>query len=314
MPDQQSNQMWMMVSDIKFSPDGKLFAAAVNNLGADPITGHLRLWETATGKLLHIFAGHTDYVLRLAFSPFGEHVASGSYDKSVRLWNIHTGQHVATYQAHEGRVYSIAFSPDGRFIASGHDYTTIRLWNVGVGDERCLKTPILKHESDTSPIDSIAFSPDGQVLATSNDNIVRFWNVISGKVSSYLKLPGIGHVQSVDFSPNGKILAFGFAGSIQLANPFTLGTSFKKSESTIYSVKFSPDGSTISSGHGDRTARVWDVATGTVKKTFMGHENAVYSAAYSPDGKLLATASHDQTARIWDIESGKEVMRISARS
>ena len=54
-------------------------------------------------------------------------------------------------------------------------------------------------------------------------------------------------------------------------------------------------------GSGDKTARLWDAATGKDIRTFKGHKDAVTSVAFSPDGKRVLTGSNDKTARLWDI-------------
>jgi WD40 repeat protein len=76
---------------------------------------------------------------------------------------------------------------------------------------------------------------------------------------------------------------------------------------------FSPDGTRIVTASVDKTARIWDAATGNEITTLRGHEDEVNSAAFSPDGTRIITASgglfgaHDFTARIWDAATGKEI-------
>ena len=67
----------------------------------------------------------------------------------------------------------------------------------------------------------------------------------------------------------------------------------------VYSVVFSPDGSTLASGSWDGTLRLWDTATGERLTTFIGHTGDVRSVAFSPDGSTLASGSEDGTVLLW---------------
>ena len=59
----------------------------------------------------------------------------------------------------------------------------------------------------------------------------------------------------------------------------------------VQSAAFSPDGSRIVTASWDKTARIWDAATGKEIAVLRGHEGAVCSAAFSPDGSRIVTAS-----------------------
>jgi len=73
---------------------------------------------------------------------------------------------------------------------------------------------------------------------------------------------------------------------------------------SVHTLARSPDGKTLASGSFDRTARLWDVETGTPKRILSGHQKTVTAVAFSPDGRWLATASEDSTARLWDLDAG----------
>lgn len=74
-------------------------------------------------------------------------------------------------------------------------------------------------------------------------------------------------------------------------------------EKFINKVSFSPDGKYLATASNDKTARVWNTASGR-EIARIPHEAGVNDVAFGPDGKYLATASDDKTARVqrWQPE------------
>jgi WD40 repeat protein len=117
------------------------------------------------------------------------------------------------------------------------------------------------------------FSPDGlRIVTGSDDKSARVWDAATGREIITLR----GH------ESGGLIVAFERAGG-------------------VLSVGFSPDGLRIVTGSRDKTARVWDAATGREIVVLSGHESWVSSAAFSPDSTRVVTGSRDETARVWDV-------------
>ena len=75
----------------------------------------------------------------------------------------------------------------------------------------------------------------------------------------------------------------------------------------VYSVAFSPDGTTIASGSRDYTIRLWDVATGSLRNTLRRDPieiHPVYSVVFSPDGSMIASGNGDYTVHLWNVATG----------
>src|SRR5882672_9765784 len=126
-----------------------------------------RIWEVATGKTLHILVGHTEYVPRVAFSPDGKYVLTGSVDRTARLWDAVTGNQIKVFSVPSG-IESLTFSPDGKSIAFGTTDGKVQIWSIGTGQL------IREFSGHHGYVQGIKFSPDGQTLLTVNaDRTIR---------------------------------------------------------------------------------------------------------------------------------------------
>ena len=82
----------------------------------------------------------------------------------------------------------------------------------------------------------------------------------------------------------------------------------------VTSVSFSPDGTRIVTGSGDKTAKVWDARTGTALLELKGHTGAVTSVSFSPDGTRIVTGSEDGTAKVWDARTGTPLLELKGHT
>ncbi|KAL9095987.1 MAG: hypothetical protein Q9163_006480, partial [Psora crenata] len=212
-------------------------------------------------------AGHSDWVLAIAFSPDGKQIASGSSDKTIKLWDAIIGDLQKTLAGHSDWVCAIAFSPDGKQIASGSDDKTIKLWDATTGD---LQKTLAGH---SHWVRAIAFSPDGKQIASgSNDKTIKLWDATTGDLQK--TLAGYSHwVQAIAFSPDGKQIASGSDDkTIKLWDAITgdLQKTLAGHSDWVCAIAFSPDGKQIASGSNDETIKLWDVAKSLRVSKFLG--------------------------------------------
>jgi WD40 repeat protein len=81
----------------------------------------------------------------------------------------------------------------------------------------------------------------------------------------------------------------------------------------VVAVAFRADSPWLATGSMDKTAKLWEVATGRELRTLRSHAGWVTSVAFSPDGRWLVTGSRDNTAKFWDATTGEEIKTLRHR-
>ena len=111
------------VNSMTFSPDSHRILTAADD-------GTVRVWDAASGALLHDLVGHANRVLCATYSPDGQRIASGGFDDNVRIWNAQTFEQVARLGGHLDYVYSLAWRADSQQLLSCSGDHTIRIWDA----------------------------------------------------------------------------------------------------------------------------------------------------------------------------------------
>jgi WD40 repeat protein/serine/threonine protein kinase len=288
------------VTDVKFSPNGRTLASA----SCDKT---VRIWDASTGRAIgEPLRGHGDEVTSIAFSPDGRTLASASKDSTVRLWDPAAGTCTRVPNGHTGWVTGVAFSPDGRTLASAGssgDYS-VRLWDI----ESSRTTVLQRGERE---FNAISFSPDGKTVASASGAAIWRWDTEQCKQIGDPLRGHADYVNSINFSPTGKILASGGDDkTIRLWDASTgeqIGEPRRGHDSDVTSVTFGPDGQTLASASNDQTIRLWDTSLSEIPGRLSPGLDGKYvnCVALSPDGTRLASGHHDGNVRLWDVATGR---------
>jgi WD repeat and SOF domain-containing protein 1 len=91
-------------------------------------------------RALNVLKGHVSAVMSVEFSPTGEELVTGSYDRTVRLWTRAGHSRDVYHTKRMQRVFSVAWSPDNNYILSGSDDGNVRLWRSQASSRQGVKS------------------------------------------------------------------------------------------------------------------------------------------------------------------------------
>ena len=206
-------KLWDVVNSKETLTFGSELGDVVTSLGLSVdgkkiVTGSIdktvRVWETATGKLLQTLREHSDAVTGVAFSPDGKYFVSSSADRSLKVWDANSGKRLYSVGAHDDVVTSLDFSPNGRNLLTTSTDRSARVWNFGT-DSSGLARSLLGHSNSVL---AATFASDSDWMATASaDKSVKVWKMDGGNPFTFTDPKDWVYV--VRFSPDKTHLAAG---------------------------------------------------------------------------------------------------------
>ncbi|HUQ32201.1 MAG TPA: TIR domain-containing protein [Pyrinomonadaceae bacterium] len=349
------------VQSLAFSPDGKTLASANGRRASVGVDASIILWDVATRRPLGSpLIGHTDEIATLAFSPDGKVLASGSADETVRLWDVAARKPLKDFEGleadfrepmkrHDSEVLDVQFTRDGKALISADTGNHVLVREVEfstIGNDLALKSsnPVKYFASYSSrETNSIAFSPETFKWATGGcrklgadgycvEAELCIWDTAARlPISRAVSENPSDQVESVAFSPDGRVLASGgcdgsfnycTGSEVYLWDTTTrlLLGQLKGAPDEVTSLAYSPDGTILAAGSCAKPEdnkckqgeiRLWNTATRQlVSQPLTGHSDTVKMLIFSSDGKTLVS-SEGQNIILWNIETRQRLGEIA---
>ena len=303
------------VNAVVFSPDGKTLASGSSD-------GTIQLWDMHRGRIFAILKGPAKFpeaVNAIAFSPDGKTLASATVDQ-IWLWDTVTKQLKEILEGHAERVTNVVFSPDGKTIVSASWDWTLRLWDAPTGK---LRKTFGEHSIS---VNTVAFSPDGETVASASRGLIHLWDMKGDLLQLWYARTGehvehyvdhIDYVQTVVFSPDGKLIASGgYDSRLRLWNAKT-GHHIVTLRGGGPAVAFSPDGTLLANAYRQvgisGTIGLWDVQSSEIRDVLEAYHGLLTCLVFSPDGKTLVSGSQDSEIIFWDIPNAQHRQSITTQ-
>jgi len=249
-----------------YSPDGTALVST-------PRSGHVCVWDTTTGTLLHELAYHDPE------APFGSPGPS---------W------------------VSTNYSPSGeQLICVAHDQMT--WWDALTAQQR---VTIRGH---VSSLTTSCFSSTGKSLATVSmeEHKVVIVDVAKAKHLSFLPPPAAKEwINEVVFSAKDDAVLTCLENAVHVTQPHG-NISYKLHKGPVSQITTSPK-STLVATVCENAIHVWNLRTGDVVQVLEGHADRVTAVSFSHDDKRLVSGSEDGTVRVWTLHDGKLLETLDA--
>jgi WD40 repeat protein len=240
--------------------------------------GQLGVWDVATGSARFEPIMLPDVPISVAARPRSGQLAVICLTGDLLVIDDKTGKNVLKLR-HDGwrrppdhQSVQVNYTPDGKALVSlgGGPTATV---NVRDADSGQLRFAPLHPSVGGSAFRSFSVSADSRLIATMAvvKNAAQVWDLATGRaLSEPLPHPG-------DF--------YG-----------------------LFSVRFSPDGRYLLTGHKDGQARYWDWQAAKLACPPMAHDDECFDVAITPDGRFALTAIRGRTEiHVWDLTRGRRV-------
>lgn len=301
------------LSDIKFSPDGRILAALRQSR-------RLWIWDTKAGGPYQSVRLPISQVTAFAFSRDGKAIALARLGKPVDCFDLAGQRLLHRLRTGDQYVDSLHWLPDNRSLLLGG--RSIELWDAPSGKELA---PGVGHRSQ---VDALQFSRDGHFLASRDiTDAWRVWSLPDGE-----SLPVFGGEQArqalrcqfetgerniLTLEPNGDIQRWSLPPSTsrrprQVFTPGTLADWPARNRSSSEDVlTFSPEWTMAALCGSGGDMHILHLRTG--RRVFLPFRNP-HSATqwrFSPDETVLAIRTQeDQIIRLWDLRSHKQIAQF----
>lgn len=303
-----------------WSHDGRVLA-----LGTD--RGHVLLQDFPDGQTIHDLSleEHIDFLeidptgryLAVVYGPRNETSTIGreqdlaakrtvlTGDK-VRVWDLQESTFVTPELKQPSSISNVMFHPQGTQLLVGIHGGYYLAFAVPSESNSAISPPLKMHQ--WGPSITVGERPPRPIYLDQGKRLLtihplQLWDTESWSPVSLARSPASVRtsINASAATPAGQI-ALGCTGGVALLDSRTLQIQHfleGKPLQYVFDVAISPSGHQLLSGSGDRTARLYQLPSGTPIAPAIEHASSVLDVCWSRDGQSFATAQRGGLVRVW---------------
>jgi serine/threonine protein kinase len=274
-----------------------------------PVRGSRRRWASLAFKLL-VGVGVASAAVAIQdrfprFESRGASVPSSQTTQSGSNAAIVTP--IAEIAAHHGAITGVAYSDDGRWIVSTGEDATLKVWDA------TYHTLIRTIELDDGRATAFALRGPRALTGHANGNVVLWDLERAEKVATVRR--NEASIWAVVFTGDENLFAVAshdwkvaLWDAQQPSAPLHL---FDGHDNAVQALAFSPQRMLLASGSADRTVRLWNLQTLSLRRRYRGPRDFVTAVAFSRNGRMLAGGALDGRIQVWSTLSSRRLRSLT---
>ena len=263
----------------------------------------LKTYDIENNKI-NIYEGHDDFIMSIIVK--NNLIITSSKDNTIRIWKINfidkdkydSIKCICILKGHSESVNcSDIYMKKNDYLISGCKDGSIKLWDI-----KQIKEKIDNNDNITN-IDNI-----------NNENL----DIIEIKESLSSKVVHDNEINSIKFSPNGKMFASGSYDKtikiFEITNnkDFNLVHNLIGHKKGVTDISFSPYAKILASCSTDKTIKMWNLVDYTCLNTYEGHLSSVLKIDWIYRGTHLISGGGDGLIKLWNIKTSENILTLDA--
>ena len=272
------------ILSLKWIDDNNNFFAFASN------DNLLKIYDLEKNKI-NLYEGHTDFIMSITIK--NNIIITSSKDNTIRIWQIINN---------ENNIYE---NINCIGVLKGHSESV-----------NCADIYIKKNNKENLIISGCK---DGSVKLWNFNNDVSINDVLEINESLASKSIHDDEINSIKFSPNGKIFASAsYDKTIKLFelnqsnNNFNLIHSLSGHKKGVTDISFSPYAKILASCGTDKLIKMWNLVDYTCLNTYEGHLASVLKIDWIYRGTHLISGGCDGLIKLWNVKTSENILTLDA--
>jgi hypothetical protein len=169
----------------------------------------VKIFDVASGKLLHALRKATDFITAVRYSPDGLLLAAGDRFGGMWVWASRSGEEFATLRGHTQTISSLEWNSESDTLLSASGDGTFRFWDMHKQQE------VFKCHACEGRVLGMSLSSEGRLTTAGSDGRVKVWSKTGTLEATYG--PGGDEVMHAVWASDGKTVYSGdWAGEVRV--------------------------------------------------------------------------------------------------